>query len=506
MAQASGSIEELLSALEGAIAVRGDAVEVRDELALQGDVTDALVYSAVFGAPEVREAARWLIWATAQAVGLYPASIHELYLAAGRYEYDHATTPAINVRGMSYDLARTIIRTAQSRETSHFIFEIARSEMGYTGQSPAEFAAVMLAAGLREGYRGPLFIQGDHQQLSAKGYAKDPEAELAGLRQLIDDSLDAGFYNIDIDASTLVDLSRPTEAERQERNYRHTAELTAYIREREPAGVTVSVGGEIGEVGSQDSTPEDLDAFMQGFVPALREAAGDAPGISKISVQTGTSHGGVPLPDGTVAEVNLNLEALGQLSATARRQYGLGGAVQHGASTLPEEAFNQFAARGAVEVHLATAFQNIIYDHLPQGLKDEIYAHLAEHHADERKPEMTDAQFYYTTRKRGFGPFKEQFWNLPPEVKGTILEHLAERFGLLFDQLGVSGNADLVARYVRPVPVANTRSISKADLIHNNATPRIDVDPETYEVRADGELLTCDPATELPLAQRYFLF
>ncbi len=50
------------------------------------------------------------------------------------------------------------------------------------------------------------------------------------------------------------------------------------------------------------------------------------------------------------------------------------------------------------------------------------------------------------------------------------------------------------------------RNVTKADMIHNDATPQIDVDPQTYEVRADGELLTCEPATELPLAQRYFLF
>jgi urease subunit alpha len=57
------------------------------------------------------------------------------------------------------------------------------------------------------------------------------------------------------------------------------------------------------------------------------------------------------------------------------------------------------------------------------------------------------------------------------------------------------------------VAVANVRSgISKADMVHNSATPEIAVDPETYEVRADGELLTCEPAKELPMAQRYFLF
>jgi urease subunit alpha len=54
--------------------------------------------------------------------------------------------------------------------------------------------------------------------------------------------------------------------------------------------------------------------------------------------------------------------------------------------------------------------------------------------------------------------------------------------------------------------VKNTRGISKESMIHNDATPKIEVDPETYEVRADGELLTCEPASVLPMAQRYFLF
>ena len=58
----------------------------------------------------------------------------------------------------------------------------------------------------------------------------------------------------------------------------------------------------------------------------------------------------------------------------------------------------------------------------------------------------------------------------------------------------------------RAVPVRNTRAIGKKDMKLNDALPRIEVDPETYEVRADGELLTCEPASELPLAQRYFLF
>ena len=68
---------------------------------------------------------------------------------------------------------------------------------------------------------------------------------------------------------------------------------------------------------------------------------------------------------------------------------------------------------------------------------------------------------------------------------------------------GVKGNLGLEKNVL---PVQGTRSIGKRDMIHNAARPHIDVNPETYEVRADGELLTCEPATVLPMAQRYFLF
>ncbi|MGC6497856.1 MAG: urease subunit alpha [Candidatus Puniceispirillaceae bacterium] len=66
--------------------------------------------------------------------------------------------------------------------------------------------------------------------------------------------------------------------------------------------------------------------------------------------------------------------------------------------------------------------------------------------------------------------------------------------------------ADKLGLAKTTVPVAHTRIISKADMVHNDYCPQIEVDPETYEVRADGELLTCEPAEELPLAQRYFMF
>jgi hypothetical protein len=161
------------------------------------------------------------------------------------------------------------------------------------------------------------------------------------------------------------------------------------------------------------------------------------------------------LPDGSIADVNIDFETLRTLSEVARKEYGLAGAVQHGASTLPEEAFDRFAAANAIEVHLATAFQNRLFDSaaFPTGLRDEIYVHLTANHADERKPGMTDAQFYYTTRKRGFGPFKRRLWGLPAETRAALMAELEPLYALTMRRLGVAGSAGLVDRIVRPVEV-----------------------------------------------------
>ena len=448
------TIRELLAQLTPAAELRNDSLEIQDERAFRETLLDRLVYSAVFGEDDVRTASRWIIWQAAQALGALPASIHDYYIAGGRDAWRNKTTPAINVRGIVYDTAQAVFRAARTNNAKQVIFEIARSEMGYTDQRPEEYATVVLAAAMRQGYRGPVFIQGDHFQINAKKYAGDAEGEVQGVKDLIREALDAGFYNIDIDSSTIVDLSQPTVPEQQRLNCERCAELTAYVRQHEPEGVTVSVGGEIGEVGGKNSTVEDLDAFMTAYNQLISELDGKPVGISKISVQTGTSHGGIVLPDGTIADVKVDFETLGELSRAARERYQIGGAVQHGASTLPEQAFNRFADANACEVHLATGFQNIIYDSpsFPADLRDEIYAYLAEHHADERKPGMTDAQFYYTTRKRGFGPFKQQMWDMPEDTRAQIGAELENQFNLIFRRLNVGDTAELVDEIVKPAP------------------------------------------------------
>ena len=412
---------------------------------------DALVRQAVFGTEDEKAYARWSIWEMGQRAGVRPASIHELYLARGRGEVPPFTTPAMNVRIMSYDTGRAIFRAAKRLDAGAIICEIARSEIAYTDQRPAEYVAVMTAAALREGFVGPLFIQGDHVQVNAKKYAADAETELKALRALIDEELHAGFYNIDVDTSTLVDLSKPNLDEQQRTNYERAAELTKFIRDREPDGVTVSVGAEIGEVGGKNSDVHELKAFMDGYVRTLK-TLGTGPGISKISVQTGTSHGGVVLPDGSIAKVALDLPALKALSIDARTKYGLGGAVQHGASTLPPEAFSQFPQCEAVEIHLATNFQTIVMDHpaLPKDLKREVNEWVKAEAKEEWKKGDTEEQFIYKSRKKAIGPFKRRFWDLPADVRERIGADLEKTFTFLFEQLRVKGTRAATDKYVKP--------------------------------------------------------
>jgi len=388
------------------------------------------------------------IFSIAHEEGIYPSSIHEFYMARGRGEFGGFTVPAINLRSMTYDLARSVFRVAKKHNSGAFIFEIARSEIGYTNQLPIEYSSMVLAAAIRESYSGPVFIQGDHFQVNAAKFNEKPDKEIEGMQALIADAISSGFYNIDIDSSTLVDLSETDLKRQQLLNYEVCAKLTKFIRRIEPRGITISVGGEIGEIGHQNSTPEDLHAFMAGFRDRLSKGLA---GMSKISVQTGTTHGGIILPNGSIAQINLDFKTLKTLSEISRKEYRLAGAVQHGASTLPPEAFNKFVECETAEVHLATEFQNMIYEseHFPADLKKRIYEWLKVNAASEAKKGETEEQFLYKTRKKALGPFKKEIMGLREETRDAIAAEIEDRFDFLFQQLGVVNRSDLVNRYVR---------------------------------------------------------
>jgi fructose/tagatose bisphosphate aldolase len=435
--------------LKNIVTLGKEGIEIKDMNGVR-NMMDGLVYDAVFSEGDRKTARLILIKEIAKAAGAIPSSIQHLYEEMGK-AYPGFTVPAMNIRGLAYDTAKVIFRKVLEMKVGAFIFEIARSEIGYTKQRPLEYAAVVLAAAVREGYRGPVFIQGDHFQLVRKNYLADPKAETDYVRGLIKEAIEAEFYNIDIDSSTLVDLEKETIKEQQRPNFEKTAELAAVIREDQPAGIEISIGGEIGEIGKKNSTPDELRAYLNGF----RETFKAGKGLSKLSVQTGTSHGGVVLPDGTLAKVKIDFDTLRILSDLARKEYHLSGCVQHGASTLPEDAFHMFPEVGTSEVHLATGFQNIIYDSkaLPEEFRKEVYNFIKQEHAKERKEGQTEEQFIYSTRKKGFGPLKKKWWDLPSNIKEPIMKELEAKFGLLFEKLKVTNSTDIVKKTVKPIKV-----------------------------------------------------
>jgi fructose/tagatose bisphosphate aldolase len=443
----AASVGELVSFLDGMCHLDGDRLVIDDDAAFRASGIKDVAWSATFSEDEATvDAARWIVWEASQELGSPSASIHDLYMARSRDEYSGWSEPAINLRTQVFDMAAAGCRAAIELGAGSPLWELARSEQAYTYQRPGEYITSVLAGAIHAGWEGPVFIQGDHYQWNAKNYAKDPDQVTDALHKATLNAMSVGYGNIDIDSSTLVDLSFDSLDQQQQENYTRAAELAALIRENEE--LVVSVGGEIGEVGKSNSTPDELRAYLDGFNKDFAARAGEsAIGLSKVSVQTGTSHGGVPTADGKLAEVKLDFEVLRELGIVAR-EYGLAGAVQHGASTLPDDLFHRFPEAETAEVHLATGFQNALYEHpaFPAQLYAKVEQFCYDNLGNERSEGQTDAQFVYKTRKKALGEIKRELWDL--ETKDEIIASQQAKMKFILEQLGVTGNKATVEKFI----------------------------------------------------------
>jgi len=335
--------------------------------------------------------------------------------------------PAFNLRTLVLDLARAVFRAAKKEKAQAFILELAPSEMGYTNQSLKDYRKTILKAAEKEKFDGPLFLQGDHFKINK-------EKDAAHLKKLVKKAVKAGFYNIDIDCSSMP----------MEKNALQTATMAKFIKSIQPKGVNISVGGEIGVIGGKNTALEEFRKFIRLLEGRWKGEEGLLP-IIKIAIQTGTSHGGIMLKDKKMKRPDEDFQALKEISLEAKK-YGLGGAVQHGASTLPEEYFSRFPATGACEIHLATLFQNMIYDsqYFPEDLKNKIYGWVREKYKDNKKEGETDFQFIYRNRKLALGPFKKEINRIPQKTKDNIAEEIEDKFRFFFRVLKVSGTDALI--------------------------------------------------------------
>jgi len=315
------------------------------------------------------------------------ASIYNLYQKIVNENLAGFTVPAFNIRALAFDTACALFRAAKKEKVGPFIIEIAKSEMEYTNQPPEEFSEVISAAALKENWQGPIFLQADHFKIK-KGEG------VGGLENLLKRAIAVGFYNIDIDCSAL-----PLKENIEKTNY-----FIEFIRQNQPVGIIINVGGEVGQIGGANTTVEELDEFLQGVK-----------GISKVAVQTGTSHG-----KGGQIDWRL-LQALSQKA----KDFGLAGIVQHGASTLPDREFSKFPQAGVCEIHLATELMDIVLESkdFPRELKEKIKT------------------------KNDLGANKEGILSMPQRIRDKISRQLEKKFVFFFKQLNVAGTKKLIQEY-----------------------------------------------------------
>ena len=439
-----------LASLLGGLDITPEGLRILDDNTVRGNI-EQLARIAAFGPPEAVLAAHQLTWQIAQTLGIFPASINTLYRATGSGAIDRqVSVPAINMRAVAFHSARGVFQAMRSNRAGAVIFELSRGEIGFTAQRPHEYAVQILCAAIAEEYSGPVFLQGDHYQISASRYAIDPEKEVQAVEELIREAVSAGFYNIDIDASTLVDLSFEDITRQQLLNIQLTARLSAFTRALEPTAVTISLGGEIGEVGEHNSTTGEVRAYLGGVEENLPS---NQPGLSKISVQTGTRHGGNVLADGSFGDMPIDFGLIKQLSQVCRDEFGLAGCVQHGASMLSLEKIAKLPAADCTEVHLAAAFLNVVYDSLPDDVVNKADDWAKQSFAHEWKTDWSEAQFLHHARRYPIGPFKEDWWRLDA-CHAPICEAVRGVAEDYINALGAAETMDLVSQYVGHGPVA----------------------------------------------------
>lgn len=388
-------------------------VSVKDEAMLQDEIISTLQFNAsVNESEELRQAAIFWIHKIAHAMGLTTGSNHEYYEEKKNGQHEFVTVPAINSRMVTFHTIRAAIQAADHLKHPHVVFELALSEGGYTAQPMDEYAALIKAAHISLGIKNRvIFIQADHYQLDPDKYKKDPEKEVGRVKDAIVKAIDSGVYNIDIDTSKFetVDPAK-TDAENQLENARHTADLLMFIREYErehKLPCLVSVGGEVGEVGGENTRYPQVNAFLAEVKKRLDEQGmADVAGLDKVSINVGSSHGGVLGPDGRPLDnVPLDFSAHHDLYMKGRDPMSPDShvlSVQHGASTLPPHYFPLFPTMHVAEIHLATGFQNIVWDVLEKDdapLYEKMAALVSEHFSDKVKKHETEAVGLMKERK-----------------------------------------------------------------------------------------------------------
>ncbi|GAB6067702.1 hypothetical protein JCM13664_10200 [Methylothermus subterraneus] len=280
--------------LRDCLEVRGNEVRIVDAHRLRKERLDALVYNALSQPEEsVRYFLCWLIRQAASGCAVYPASLAGWYTKVGRGQAPQCVIPAVNLQDLTYAMGRAAFRAARETGSGALVFSL-------NGTSPpVDYATCLLAAALREGYEGPVFLEADWLR------AESVE-DLSSLQERAEEALAAGFFNLLFDPRRLFDLTLPDPTSQVQAAYALCAELAGAVRRSEPKGVGSAIGVRFD--GADPDLVPHLRAFVEGFTGEFTRRAGHVPGLSKLELCV---RGAADLPGGV------------DFAEVARREYFL---------------------------------------------------------------------------------------------------------------------------------------------------------------------------------------
>lgn len=410
---------------------------------LRGELVDRLAITAALGDSEdVKEMARFLIRASAISHNIWCDSVSPIFLGIGQGKYQGFTIPAINLRGITYYLARRVFHSARRQKAGPIVFQLSSSEMDITGQPPSEYVSCILAAALRENYSGPVFLQAS--RIGTRDQKTD-SLDLPDIKPsaLIADAIASGIFNLEFECSDDLD---------------ETVKLISEIRMHQPDGVSIAVGCTIPLPKSRQTAVQELLGFVTGLKTRLQDLKINE-SVCKINLVCNSDPMGSDFLDQDQMTGMLDFNRLGALSEILREQLGMAGPVLSSSHEIQADFFDQVATYKISELKMETWIQDLILNHdrFPTGLREEIRAYLETEYTHLRKADWSDQHFYNNLRSRAWKPYKKTLWSLDHRTRLTISNSFEDRIKLLFENLHVGLNKKLVNRLYKKIKITPIR-------------------------------------------------
>ena len=387
-------------------------------------VVDNMLATALFSDSDaLRADFRALILQLGKEMGNPPGSVHAAYESRVGGGDQGLPVPAVAFPVLTYDAARAAFRAMRRTSQKSVVFKTSVPEMENVGQWLGEFSVSVIAASVKEqrtaeGW-GPVYLQAELPTVQRQAYEDDPDGVVRRLTEQIDGAVNAGIYNLSVNAASLINYDRKTAQARQRLNGRVTAACFRYIRSVEPKQMRISVNASLGELSGIDPR-EDSRALLRRIE---KESDGnDLPELTMISA----------CPESTEVqsdETILDTATLRELAAYGREKLGIIGVLWHCPASLSAEQVPQLSEYGVVEYHPPLDLQEYILTHarLPQKLSV-----LIRDHSTASQP-IPDASHPAEASWRRMPP--QHLWKKKAPAKRAILDDVEQVLSALFESL-----------------------------------------------------------------------